>query len=319
VTIPDGLQFRSAALNVDAAGDVVLVYMLDDGTFIQTDFAVLKLAGATGAELWGTIVPGSTTPAAGDEATSVVTDGVHVYAAGQVSQVVDGDLRTDMTVVRLSAATGAIVDIYRPGGKTNLAGEGAAVAVRPGGRVAAAGEILVNHRGETRGDFAVLHFAGALVGTGLSIVDTTSSRLVVRTTDRRLLAVAPGSPGDPRSGGAVLTLHNPASNENAQLVLPAAGWQSLPGAAVGQQTYRYRDAALAMGPCKAATIKSGKTLKLSCAGLAGFTLDEPAQGTLDVRLTLGSALPYCFSFAGASADRPGIFKASAAPAPAMCP
>jgi hypothetical protein len=61
-----------------------------------------------------------------------------------------------------------------------------------------------------------------------------------------------------------------------------------------------------------------------CGGAGiGFTLDEPAQGTLAVRLTLGTgpfAVRLCTRFGGTvKNDVPGYFRAQDAPTPAACP
>jgi len=60
-------------------------------------------------------------------------------------------------------------------------------------------------------------------------------------------------------------------------------------------------------------------LRATCDGSRiDFTLDEPAQGSLGVRLTTGPAA-YCMLFGGVvSQDTPGTFKAVAAPAPGSC-
>ena len=74
-------------------------------------------------------------------------------------------------------------------------------------------------------------------------------------------------------------------------------------------------------------MKSGRELRAVCKGEAiGFTLDEPAQGSLSVRLQLGPDAPYCMWFggrviddSGTSADGIGTFKAKNAEAPPTCP
>ena len=73
-------------------------------------------------------------------------------------------------------------------------------------------------------------------------------------------------------------------------------------------------------------LASGKQIKVRCKGSQlGFSLNEPAQGSLDLRLTIGSAFEYCMRFGGtvrhdapATSSRAGIFDAVDAPAPA-CP
>jgi len=67
-------------------------------------------------------------------------------------------------------------------------------------------------------------------------------------------------------------------------------------------------------------------LRATCSGAGiDFTLDEPAQNSLEFRLTTGPAA-YCLLFGGVvSNDKPavdaasGTFKAADAPAPGSCP
>jgi len=58
-----------------------------------------------------------------------------------------------------------------------------------------------------------------------------------------------------------------------------------------------------------------------CSGpQLGFTLDEPAQGALVVRLTFQpTGVRSCYRFGGVVVrDAPGVFQAKNAPAPAEC-
>ena len=71
---------------------------------------------------------------------------------------------------------------------------------------------------------------------------------------------------------------------------------------------------------------SGKLLLATCVGAGlGFSLDEPTQGSLDVRLTIGTACEYCMHFGGTvRKDQPtsgaslGFFDAADGPPPS-CP
>ena len=73
-------------------------------------------------------------------------------------------------------------------------------------------------------------------------------------------------------------------------------------------------------------LRSGKQLQATCGGSGfAFSLDEPAQGSLDFKLTIGTAFEYCLHFGGTvRRDRPavgaseGFFDATDAPAPS-CP
>jgi len=143
------------------------------------------------------------------------------------------------------------------------------------------------------------------------------------------IAAPSGTAQDPTVGGARLELFNDATGERALIALPAGHWRAL-GAPAGSKGYKYKDADHLAGPCGAALLKPGKSLKAKCRGAAiGFTLNEPAQTGLRAALRLGAgngALKLCSRFGGTVvADRPnangqsGLFKAVAAPPPANCP
>jgi hypothetical protein len=77
------------------------------------------------------------------------------------------------------------------------------------------------------------------------------------------------------------------------------------------------------GPCTAATVKGGKTLKVVCQAKHGpidYTLDEASQGAVGVRFRSGTR-EYCTVFGGAGTKDVAHKKYAAhdAPAPAMCP
>jgi hypothetical protein len=165
--------------------------------------------------------------------------------------------------------------------------------------------------------------AELLTGKRLSMTDKEGNparrRLVLVSTDSSITAASPGSGGDPTSGGGVLEVLNPTTGETDTFALPATSWKGL-GTPSGSKGYRYTDRALAAGPCKTAKIKDGK-LDARCQGAQiSFSLGEPAQGSLGVRLTLGNGNRYCLSFGGTVVkDEPGAFRAKDAPAPSACP
>jgi ELWxxDGT repeat protein/cysteine-rich repeat protein len=140
----------------------------------------------------------------------------------------------------------------------------------------------------------------------------------------RLAAVDPtldvGSHGtDPRIGGMTVEVGNPFTGERATFALPADGWT----AARGGGRVRFRGAKDA--PCRKAVFGGGR-LRLACRGGGDdLTLDEPAQGRLDVRVTTGNLRRWCLTFGGeittdrASAGRQhGRFDARHAPPPSFC-
>jgi len=104
-------------------------------------------------------------------------------------------------------------------------------------------------------------------------------------------APAPGSAGDPTLFGGTLVVYNGAGgSESFTIDLPAEKWRvegdtSTPGG------YRYVFASTSplwklyvKGP--KLSMRGGKTQWL-------YTLDEPSQGAIAVRLTLGTAVTYC--------------------------
>ncbi len=144
-------------------------------------------------------------------------------------------------------------------------------------------------------------------------------RLVLVSRDPAL--AAPDASAGPDVAGVQVQLENPTTGESATIELPASNWSST------QSGYAYRDNARADGPCKRATLRPGRTFSLNCRGSGvGFTLDETSQGSLDVRLQLGTAAPQCMHFGGdvrrdfgMAGTRAGSFLATRAPAPTGCP
>ncbi len=125
----------AVALAVDGAGDVVAAGTLANGTpqSPRPDFAVVKLARATGAELWRAVfADGGARAVAVDEKSDVLAAGVLANASGS----------SDFVVVKLTGATGAAV--WRRVVNEGAASQGAAnaVAVDTAGRVVAAGFLI---------------------------------------------------------------------------------------------------------------------------------------------------------------------------------
>ena len=113
-------------------------------------------------------------------------------------------------------------------------------------------------------------------------------KLVVVSTDPSITAPSPGSAGDPTGGGGFLEVLNPTTGATDTFALPAANWKGS-GIPPGSKGYKYTDRGLTAGPCKTAKIKDGR-LDARCQGAQiSFTLDEPSQGSLGLRRTLGTA------------------------------
>jgi len=284
---------------------------------IDARFAVVKLDGASGDEVW-TFVDGA--PETFALGAAAVGNGTIVAGGGITDPLTDGDFYA----VRLDAATGASLAAYRADSGTARHDFAADFAMAPGGAIVLAGEAAEDGTGypsEGSTDIALLRFDDRLGGKAIVVLDQgAASRLIVRAKDAYIFASTPGGPGDPTLDGATLVVTNPTSLETATLTLPAPLWKPSPGTKPGRVQYKYSDPTAAAGPCRAASVKAGRVLKVKCLGsLGGFTLDEASQGGLNVRLTLGTGgAPYCMAFGGVTVDVPGQFKARNAPAPMTC-
>jgi hypothetical protein len=134
---------------------------------------------------------------------------------------------------------------------------------------------------------------------------------------------ARGSAGDPTLGGATLTVANAAgSGESFSVALPPGNWTAL-GSVTAPRGFRYSDPQRLFGPIAKLVLTSDGDLVLTGKGAAwGYTLNEPAQGLVAVRLQLGSGPVWCTVFPPKSAnnDRVDKFVSAKNPAqPAGCP
>jgi hypothetical protein len=131
----------------------------------------------------------------------------------------------------------------------------------------------------------------------------------------RIVPPAAGSAGDPILGGGTLVVYDSAgSGEQVTVPLPAGPEWSTLGSPSDPKGYRFRGS----GAVSSVIVKND-SIKVK-GGKAGwmYTLDEPMQGRIAVRLTLGSARPWCADAPGKS-DRPGTFVAEKTAAPSVCP
>jgi hypothetical protein len=169
--------------------------------------------------------------------------------------------------------------------------------------------------------------------TSLKLKDggTPASRRVSfkSTTSRdpvanRIEPPAPGSGGDPTLSGATLTVYNAADGTDiATAVLPASGWT-----AIGTSGYSFRSSDPSVPVSKVKVQRNRLSLK---GGRASWTysLDEPSQRRVALRLALGSAKPWCTAGlakisgnppSAAKSDRVGVFTAQPkTAAPLACP
>jgi hypothetical protein len=304
-------QTMAEAVAVDAAGDVFVAGHLTNRN-TEDDWLVVKLAGATGADLWSREVSG-TAGFSFDRATSLALDSAgDAIVAGFVDS---GSTNHDFTVLRLAGASGA--ELWRQSIDGSDSGDGSAdtdealaVAVTAADYVVAAG-FTQNERSsidDTR-DFAVVRLDGIDGGVGPVLgrrlvvadkaADPSARRISVTATDRAIKTPPSESAGDPTLGGGSITLMNPTTLESATLPLPSGSWRGL-GTPAGSRGYKYGDPGGANGPCKAVLAKPGK-LRASCLGGLGpipFSLDEPTQGALVLSLQLGAASAQCVRFGG---------------------
>jgi cysteine-rich repeat protein len=152
-----GANDEDAALGVsiDAAGDVLAVGRISNTTNDDDGIAV-KLAGATGAELWRTTFNG---PNNNDD----VFNGLALDGNGDL--LVSGTIRSretraDVLVAKLANATGAELWRATLDGTDHLADTGTAVAAAPDGDLVAVGRL----RNGTDDGFLVTRRAGASGG-----------------------------------------------------------------------------------------------------------------------------------------------------------
>jgi hypothetical protein len=148
-----------------------------------------------------------------------------------------------------------------------------------------------------------------------------------------VVAPLPGTEGDPTpngatGGGAVLTVYNTSgSGEQVTVVLPAEKWH-FQGDPAKSFRYIYVDDP-SIAPIWRIWIKTHKITIRGGKAAWGYTLDEPSQGRIAMRLTLGTGVTWCAEagpqFSGnppstAKYDRVDKWKARAkTPAPAICP
>lgn len=307
---------------IDAAGNAVVAASVASppgDVFPSLDFGVVKLAAATGTELWRTALDGTRAQGNDESARSVAIDGSgNVVTAGFLFNAVTYH---DLAVAKLAGASGALiwleqVDDASPGD------DALAVAIDPGGNPVAAG-ILDD-------DFSVLRLAagdggiGPVFGKKLLVRDRAGNsagrKLVGRLEDQAIAVPPPGSGGDPTASGAWLRLVNPTTAESVSLPLDGPLWSGL-GLPPGSRGYQYRGNS--GGPCRLVRVRRGQ-VTATCSSQLGpllYTLDEPSQGSLTLSLQLGTSEPQCATFGGvirdAGTSNPGpigIFRAKNAPA-----
>ena len=306
-------------ITVDASGDPIAVAVLDDASpACDQVFSVLKFDGATGTQLWWREVEDSGPESFGielavDTAGDVVAVGVNSKQSAPVVGL--------QTAVKLGGTTGdeRWRQVLGPGGF-------AAVALDSQGDAVVGGQGVFKLSGLSG---AVGPVAGRRLGVKDAAGQPQRRSLRALLVDDAIATAPPGSAGDPRTSGAVLTLVNPTTLESASFTLPAAGWTGL-GTPSGARGYRYVDGGGAYGPCRRVTLKPSR-MSAQCSGRSGpipFDLDEPSQGALTVSLVITPTDAHCATFGGdvrkdagtANPGPAGSFSAlDAPPAVGSCP
>jgi hypothetical protein len=87
------------------------------------------------------------------------------------------------------------------------------------------------------------------------------------------------------------------SGEEVAVTLPASGWLPL-----GSGGYRFRGATT--DPVQAITVKADQITIRGGREAWGYTLNEPSQGRIAVRLSLGGTLDWCAEAPAKQAGRP---------------
>jgi hypothetical protein len=153
-------------------------------------------------------------------------------------------------------------------------------------------------------------------------------KVIFQSRDPIVVPAAPGSAGDPTLNGGSLDVRNTAgSGESMTLALPAGNWLLRSGYYLYREvvknppTHEYKIKVIVRSGQVRGLVRDGR------GSLISYTLDEPTQGSVGVRVATG-ADRYCLDFGGeVRADLSedlgdgvyrGRFAAKDAPAPGTC-
>jgi hypothetical protein len=157
---------------------------------------------------------------------------------------------------------------------------------------------------------------------------TFSSSTKGGAAGHRVIVPAPGSPDDPTTAGALLRVYNGAglTSDSVQIALPANGWKAI-GKGAGFRGYRFIGPKT--GPITSVVVKQDSIAIRGGKASFAYTLDEPVQGAVALRLQFGADAGWCTSSparthgtppSSATYDHPGRFVgAPKTPPPATCP
>lgn len=314
------------AVAVDSGDDVVAGGSLENAGQ-NDDFVVMKLlgapAGTVGAEIWRTEITGTPPLNSFDIAYSLDLDAAgDVAVAGALDDPVS---RSDIAIVKLSGTDGAILWQNETTGRSasfpGSSDQAFAVAFDADGSVIAVGDTDNRPNPTGRDTITAIKLSGV---DGVDVLAGHKISLRERNGVVRMRFIASEGVGvDPRDAtnpeqGTTIELRNPITGESVQTDVTGDNWKQL-GPDDKLRGYRFKGS----GPCRRVLIKASK-MKLACDfDAADFSLDEPSQGSLAIKVTTGAGpvrREYCAVFdSGISVDGPGRFRARKAPAPAECP
>ena len=166
-------------------------------------------------------------------------------------------------------------------------------------------------------------------------LDPAKRRLTFKSNTKReppanrITPPPPGTSGDPTLHGATLQVYNtgtPGTSDQVTVLLPpvdftfGSEWSAIGGSVPKGFKYRGRDP---NGPVSKVTVLADKIIVKAGRAGWGYTLDEAQQGSIALRLQLGSATTWCAEGGRTplpARDEPGKWKAEPkTPAPASCP
>ena len=141
------------------------------------------------------------------------------------------------------------------------------------------------------------------------------SRTKLDPAAHQVVPPALGSAGDPTIGGATFTVYDTAgSGEAFSIDLPASGWHW------NGSLYTFVDP---NGPILRVYVRPYKLYVRGGGAGWGYTLDEPSQGRIGVRLRFGAGIEWCADAPAlppaSTYDRQDKFWSAKTSAPGTCP
>ncbi len=130
----------------------------------------------------------------------------------------------------------------------------------------------------------------------------------VRSSMARVIPPVPGIVGrkrtDQRTSVAPSTSLSSTCIETARLPLPASGWKLL-GTEARPKGWSFKSASTA-DPIRTVTVRSDTISVRGGKALFCYTLDEPQQGTMAVRLVFGDGAEWCTAAPAKTSGNPPV-------------